>query len=341
MPATEKDSSGKGDADMRKWGLPYMGSKSRLAERFIDFFPRRKNFYDLFCGGGAVTHCALESGKFLSVRANDLDPLCREYFLGAMTGRFDGDDRWISREDFFRLRDMDPVVRWCWSFGNDGRTYCYGKNVEPFKRAWHEALYHRGYGEMRREFGIDLSGTDGIEDMYGRYIAQKHVIEDARNGGKRMKMQVNTCMTSLGRICLENFERTRKFPSGAVAESFRYTTGSYDDVRIEPDSLIYCDIPYEGTKKYAVQKERGFDFGKFCLWCGEQTEPVAVSSYEMPEGFIPVFEAAHTSSVCADKTLRVTERLFVPVHQKRMWDFLTGNGAPPGVQAELDFGIVC
>ena len=38
-----------------KYGLPYKGSKNKLAERIVDLFPKADNFYDLFCGGGVKT----------------------------------------------------------------------------------------------------------------------------------------------------------------------------------------------------------------------------------------------------------------------------------------------
>ena len=34
------------------YGLPYMGSKNKIAEDIISLFPAAENFYDLFAGGG-------------------------------------------------------------------------------------------------------------------------------------------------------------------------------------------------------------------------------------------------------------------------------------------------
>ena len=47
-----------------RWGAPYKGSKNQIAEWVIKQFPKRKNFYDLFAGGCAVTHCAAAWHKF-------------------------------------------------------------------------------------------------------------------------------------------------------------------------------------------------------------------------------------------------------------------------------------
>lgn len=57
---------------VRKWGAAYQGSKSKIADEIIALLPARKYFIDAFSGGGALAHCALESGKFENVIANDL-----------------------------------------------------------------------------------------------------------------------------------------------------------------------------------------------------------------------------------------------------------------------------
>ena len=54
------------------YGLPYMGSKNSIAKNLIKQLPRRENFYDLFCGGGAMAHRAALSGKYKHIYCNDL-----------------------------------------------------------------------------------------------------------------------------------------------------------------------------------------------------------------------------------------------------------------------------
>ena len=44
-----------------KYGMPYKGSKNKLAGQIFELFPRKKNFYDLFCGGCAMTHSRMKS----------------------------------------------------------------------------------------------------------------------------------------------------------------------------------------------------------------------------------------------------------------------------------------
>lgn len=130
-----------------RYGVPYKGSKNGIAEWVVSIFPERANFYDLFAGGCAVTHCAMLSGKFKSYTINDIEDV-PQLFMDAVNGKFSNEKRWISREDFFALKDKEAYIRYCWSFGNNGRVYLYSREVEPWKKALH---YARVLGEKKVE----------------------------------------------------------------------------------------------------------------------------------------------------------------------------------------------
>ena len=98
------------------YGIPYKGSKNKIAESIIAQLPPAKHFYDLFGGGGAMTHCALLSGKYEFVHYNEFNPLVFKAFKMAINGEFKDENRWISREDFERLKDTDPYVAVCFFF---------------------------------------------------------------------------------------------------------------------------------------------------------------------------------------------------------------------------------
>lgn len=135
----------------KRFGLPYMGSKNKLAERIVDLLPYATHLYDVFCGGGAITHCALLSGKFGCVHFSDITnsvELLRDCFEGNIP---DGSE-WISREEFFARKDSDPYVRLLWSFGNNQRDYLYSKEIEPYKKAVHEMIYGATPTERRLKF---------------------------------------------------------------------------------------------------------------------------------------------------------------------------------------------
>lgn len=119
------------------YGMPYKGSKSKIAKKIMAVLPDAEYFVDLFGGGGAMTDCAMQSGKYQKGIYNELEPLIYKAFDMAIHGKFKGEKRWISREDFFKLKDTDPYVAICWSFGNDCKTYLYSPEIERFKKHLH------------------------------------------------------------------------------------------------------------------------------------------------------------------------------------------------------------
>lgn len=152
------------------YGLPYQGSKNKLAERIIDLLPKRTHLIDLFCGGCAVSHAALLRRKFKHIHINDLNWMCPTLFIDALNGKYENDTRWISREDFFRLRDTDPFVAIVWSFGNNMRNYLYSVEIEPLKRAIHYAVFFDDY-EPGLALGYDFSFTKSFVTHQQKYAA--------------------------------------------------------------------------------------------------------------------------------------------------------------------------
>lgn len=163
----------------KNWALPYKGSKSKLAERIVSLFPRAEHFYDLFSGGCAIAHCALLKNKFPHVHINDINPMMPQAFVKALQGGFDDEDRWISREDFMRLKDTDPYVAICFSFGNDLKTYCYGKDIEETKKALHYAIFFSSYELSDRLIGVDLRPIEKCATRQDKYALAKKLIKDA------------------------------------------------------------------------------------------------------------------------------------------------------------------
>ena len=135
----------------KKYGLPYQGSKSKLAERIVALLPPATHLYDVFAGGCAITHAALLSGKFKEIHANDISDSVT-LFEDALNGKYENESRWISREDFFAEKDSNPYVRIVWSFGNNQRDYLYSREIEPYKKAVHEMLYAATPKERRLKF---------------------------------------------------------------------------------------------------------------------------------------------------------------------------------------------
>lgn len=157
------------------YGIPYKGSKNTIAEWVISHVPECDTFFDVFAGGCAVTDCILRKGIAKHVIANDSDPMPVRCFEMAVSGEFVDEHRWVSRDEFFALRDTDPYVRFCFSFGNNASTYMYNPTIEPYKRAVHYVLFHDYWDDFDRlcpEVCDDCrAAIDGVTNRKERRIA--------------------------------------------------------------------------------------------------------------------------------------------------------------------------
>lgn len=151
------------------YGLPYMGSKNSIAKNLIKQLPRRENFYDLFCGGGAMAHRAALSGKYKHIYCNDLTGAV-EYVERARRGEYDNRREWVDREYFNKNKNNDIFLTFMWSFGNNGRDYMYGKHIEPLKKRLHFA-YIENDNSLLKEFYSANDIPTGHEGVY-KYCLQ-------------------------------------------------------------------------------------------------------------------------------------------------------------------------
>ena len=123
------------------YGMPYVGSKNKIARSIISLLPPGKRFVDLFGGGGAMTHCAVLSGKYESVLYNEVLPLVADTFRKAIDGYYTRENfypRWVSRDEFHAIKDKDGYAALCFSFGYDMETYFCSVEKEQKKKQGHE-----------------------------------------------------------------------------------------------------------------------------------------------------------------------------------------------------------
>ena len=90
----------------------------------------------------------------------------------------------------------------------------------------------------------------------------------------------------------------------------QFATCSYDEAHYIGNSLIYCDIPYQGTKQYSISKN--FDYDKFWNWVREMSKKhtVLVSEYNAPNDFECIWSKTVTNSLNTTKTIRPVEKLW-------------------------------
>ena len=238
-----------------KYGLPYKGSKNKLAERIVRLLPKRTHLVDLFCGGCAVSHAALLMGKYEHIHINDINWMCPTLFIDALNGKYNDENRWISREDFFRLKDTDPYVAVVWSFGNNLRDYLYSKEIEPLKKAIHYAMFFSDYS-LGKELGHDLSFIDPIQDLQKRYLAVKHYFnrldksQQQSFGGqirgcsqqKQTKGSIHFGISSLGKAVKSSLSKKKNTQATKRATAQRRTQHSCIAWGTESGSTVCPDI---------------------------------------------------------------------------------------------------
>lgn len=263
-----------------RYGLPYKGSKNAIAKWVIEQLPKADTLVDLFCGGGAITHCAMLSGKWNNFIMNDIDARLPVLFKDCIDGKYtvENHSEWIDRETFNKLKDTDAYIALVWSFGNNGEDYLYGTNIETFRAAYHRAVYSNDVS-LLEPYGYKIKPSDK-DNAYERYSDFKRQIRDTLGGLARCVE-----LESLQRLqSLESLHSLHSLHSLQSLESLQSYGVDYREIDIPAGAVIYCDIPYSGTN---CGKYKSFNHSEFYEWAMQQ-DNIYISEYQMPEGFIPI-----------------------------------------------------
>lgn len=250
-----------------------------------------------------MTHAALLSDKWNHIIANDIHADVPKLFVDAIEGKYtlENERRWISREDFFALKDTDAYVRLCWSFGNDCETYMYGKDTEPVKKAVHEIIM----GETAKDRMVAWKRF-AREYLFGDADKYKCLNRGPENLERLQRLQ-NTER-------LDRLQRLQNIPALERLQRLQISGKDYREVVLPPNSVVYCDIPYKVTK---TNYDTPFDYEAFFLWAVQQEQPIIVSEYNIDDERFTVFAETTKRQLSAGSTHQrdVTERLYVPKRQ--------------------------
>ena len=256
---------------MSDYGIPYMGSKAKIAPSLCMMLPKATHFYDLFGGGFSMTHCMLERfpHKYSNFHYNEIKSDVVDLVKRAISGEFNYDvfkPAWVSREYFFAKKDSDAYIRCLWSFGNNQRTYLFG-GIEAYKRSSHQAVVFDEFDEA----AIKVLGFDRwpkvVKTIKQRRIYWRQKVAFNSNGMKRGDLQQ-----------LERLEQLQQSEQLERFQQLSFYAKSYDEVYILPSSVVYCDIPYEGVRDYGK-----FDRKKFLDWAASRDFPVYISEYNISD----------------------------------------------------------
>lgn len=324
------------------YGLPYTGSKSKIAHWVIDNLPRGRVLIDAFAGGCAITHRALLSQKWQTVIANDINGKYPQLFLDAIHGRYRDERRWISREDFERLKSQDAFFACCWSFGNNLQGYMYSKGIEPYKRALHYAIVlddfepmqelmpevaqavHEAIHWIRNTHDRRITAQNVIVktlkrltgDNYAHSIIQSNPLyqkirHSSKDAQSLERLQSLESLESLER--LERLQSLERMQSLESLESMIVTSQSYAEIDIPDDAIVYCDPPYHASDKNLYEGTARFDHNAFYDWCVRvsKTNPIFISEYSIEDDrFEIVAEKQKMTCLSPVKSFNVTERLY-------------------------------
>lgn len=266
---------------MAKYGMPYMGSKNKIADQIINVLPRGNRLVDLFGGGGAITHCASLSNKWTTVHYNELNKLCYDLFLDAVAGKYNYDvftQEWVSREKFLELYNTDGYIKYIWSFGNSGMAYLFGKDIENYKKILHNCVVFNDFSEIDTILPHFTKFPDNCIGITNRRLYLSGLIKKIDKGFKGLEY--------LERIeRLQQLDQIERLQQLEQIETFTHSNLSYLDVELKDGDIVYCDPPYINTAKYSTD---GFNHHEFWDWVRQSKYPVYVSEYNAPEDIIKV-----------------------------------------------------
>jgi site-specific DNA-adenine methylase len=274
------------------FGMPYMGNKQGIVASIAMNFPKSEHFYDLFGGGGSVTHYMMtqRANRHTFFHYNEINPLVADLLKRAISGEFNYErfkPEWISRERFFADKDKDGYVRCLWSFGNYQRTYLFSEEIEEYKKAMHQAVVFEDFNQLaidtlgfnkwpkeantikKRRFYLrqKLSWYNEnrmIPKCLYQFLSEKQLKEMGKKNNVNQLQQLQA---------LEQLQQLERL------ERLTITSLSYEQVEIKPNSIVYCDIPYSGTADYGGS----FCHKTFFEWAATRDFPVFISEYDVPD----------------------------------------------------------
>lgn len=278
-------------------GLPYQGSKKKISKQIVEIikqnFGTDKVIYDVFGGGGAITAECIING--LDVHYNDKSPAITNMFCRVL----ECDRDWlktliISRDEFIAIRQKqdktidDELKLLINSFGNNRRTYLYGKN----------------HGQIKYELAHQIIDIHDAFCNYKQTDAYQKVVVDS-NLEQLQRLQ------QLGR--LQQLERLQQLRQLKQPKQLKPTNLDYRTFSNVKGAIFYLDPPYENAHT-AGYDDDDFDSQAFYDWAYQMSKDniVLVSSYEISDSrFECVYHFEKAKGTFKGRKNSKTEKLFM------------------------------
>jgi site-specific DNA-adenine methylase len=276
---------------MSQFGIPYMGSKHRIIPSIAMNLPPAKHFYDLFGGGFSVTQYMIEkrSKRYEFFHYNEIKKDITELVKKAINGDFNYNKfkpEWISTEAFNARKHDDAFIQVCWSFGGNLENYLFSTKIEPYKKSMHMAVVFDEFDSLASEvFGFN-KWPDIEKTVKQKRIFLRQKIEWYRQT-KIPKTLSNFLIENKPRslMDLDNLMRLERLQQLHRLQRFQWfqwlsiTSKDYREIEILPESIVYCDIPYQGTHDYGNE----FNHKEFFDWASSRKFPVYISEYNIDD----------------------------------------------------------
>ena len=269
---------------MARYGMPWQGSKSRIAEWVVGLLPPSHTLVDLFAGGCAVTHAALLSGKWEHIVSNDITDSVR-VFYAAINGEFDGYAPCPARDEWLAYRDRDTASALLMSFGNDRTTYLWSPELEAVKRPASLMVSSPSLWERYQWY-------HRFVDALTEYISRS---DNSEPPNRLTEIEAAERLVQLERV--------------SRLQGLQGLQGDYRLVDIPDGATVYADPPYRGTANSS--RYGAFDFDALDQWLAGVDFPVFVSEFDAPAGCVECARTERTTSMAANTTDKRTEYIFV------------------------------
>jgi len=252
-------------------GVPYKGSKRKLMthlnkvlENHLDLFGNDIVIYDLFGGGGSVSFSLAQHPRVKKVVYNELDKDLFDFIMFLKnTSQEEFYERFVKpffRRDYeFKDKNERIFFERCYTFGNGGTGYIYGKHNEKMKEYYHliirdndKKIIDKFQDEIKvipEMYDIlEMSVPKNMEEFQLKRIKLQGIVEPYIPT-KRCMLQHATNINLLYNVI--SFIKNGKI---------EFHNKSYLDFKdFEENAFIYLDPPYQNTSGYNVD----FDFEKF------------------------------------------------------------------------------
>lgn len=302
----------------KRFGLSYMGSKSRFWRWLSRRIPSCETFYDLFAGGCSVGHMMGHFGKCEKVVFNDVNAMPLRLFEMAINGTLPP-PAWMSSEEFRERNRADDPLSLLFTFGSKGRSFFCSKAVEP----WQKELFHAKISGDYSFFADIL----GIDDFCGLSWAWSRKHSDLLNEAAKSFAPEGVAWSDKSYVTLcrsypfERRERLSRFDELPLNLPIEFRNTDYRAAAEDAgeDDVIYADPPYDSKTGYGV----AFDNVEFWEWCRRPRRALLIiSEYSAPSDFVEIWAKKVTCAMSQKGVVgRPIERLFVHKSQEELyWD---------------------